>query len=256
MIRRAVLALLTGALLTLGLGARAAGPPPLRVLAAASLTDVLPRAGAAWQAAGGQGITWSFEASSRLAAQLAAGAPADLFFSADAAWMDEVAARGLIQPGSRVDLLGNALVAVVPTSATARPATPQALAAVEGPVALAGETVPAGRYAQEALRHAGVWGAVAPRVVSGENVRAVLAWVARGEASWGVVYATDARVEPRVATALTFPAGSHAPIVYPAAVTAEAGQGEAAARFLAFCAGAGRGVFEAAGFTVLPSRSP
>ena len=263
MTRRWILTLLAGSLLALGsLRAAppaplvAAPPEPLRVLAAASLSEVLPAVARAWREEGGAEVRFTFDGTSRLAAQLAAAAPADLFFSADTRWMDDVAARGLVRPTSRTDLLGNRLVVVVPAAASARPSSPAELATLDGRLALAGENVPAGRYAREALAHAGVWDSLAPRIVGGDNVRTVLAWVARAEAAAGVVYATDARVEPRVAVAFTFAEGSHPPVVYPAAITTSSTQAEAAGRLLAYCSGPGRVVFEAAGFTVLTAPRP
>lgn len=218
--------------------------PELTVFAAASLTDALPDVADAWVAGGGQPVSFTFDSSSKLAKQLASGQPADVFFSADAAWMDDVAGKGLIDPETRVDLLGNALVLVVPAGAP-----DVGLADVER-LAMAGENVPAGRYGRAALRSQGAWDAVSPRVVSGDDVRTALGWVATGEADAGVVYATDARAEPRVRVASTFPAGSHPPIVYPAAVVTASDQREDAGHFLAFCASdAGMDLFRAAGFT-------
>lgn len=208
-------------LLALACDTAAPAAPPLTILAASSLTDVLPRVGAAWQAQGGGPLTFSFDASSRLAKQLQAGAPADLFFSADVAWMDAVSP--LIDPGSRRDLLGNALVVVVPAESAWRPTDLAALAAPSlERLALAGASVPAGRYAREALGAAGVLEALVPRTTNAEDVRGVLAWVARGEADAGLVYATDARVEPRVAVAFPVDPALYTPVIYPAAALRDA----------------------------------
>jgi molybdate transport system substrate-binding protein len=226
-------------------------PAALHVLAAASLSDVLPAVAEAWREAGGATVTFSFDGTSRLAAQLAAGAPADLLFSADQAWMDDVAGKGLVRADSRVDLLGNRLVVVVPVAAAERPGGLADLPALPGKLALAGESVPAGRYAREALGNAGQLDAVTPLVVSGDSVRSVLAWVARGEAAAGVVYATDARVEPRVAVAFQVDEALHAPVRYPVAITTSSAAPEAAAAFLSWCAGPGRDSFTSAGFQVL-----
>jgi molybdate transport system substrate-binding protein len=223
-------------------------PALLRIVAAVSLSDVLPQIGADWTAATGQPVTFTFDATSRLAKQVESGLPADVFVSADEAWMDFLAERSLIRPDTRRDLLGNSLVVVVPaTGAPGQPALdgPQDLLQV-GRVGVAGENVPAGRYARAAL--AKQWDALAPRVVSGDSVRTVLGWVAKGEVQAGVVYATDARAEPDVQVASRFPPGSHPPIVYPAAVTTTASDPEAAAAFLEYCAGPGWPRFEAAGF--------
>jgi molybdate transport system substrate-binding protein len=227
------------------------------VFAAASLTDVLPKVAAA-RGKDAPPATFNFDASSRLAKQIEAGAPADLFLSADAEWMDHLEKSGRIEAGTRTDLLGNQLVLVVPARAGFVPGAPSELTskAIER-LALAGETVPAGRYARAALTATGVWPAVKDRVVSGENVRTVLAWVAKGEASAGVVYATDARIEPRVRVAFVFPAGTYPSIVYPAAVVKGAKHADEARRFLAFCRGpAARAVFEAAGFLPPPAPKP
>lgn len=251
-------ALLTRALIPLGLllltlllppGAQASEGGPV-VLAAASLTEALQAAGAAWAAKGHPAPTFSFDASSKLAKQVEAGAPADLYLSADAAWMDYLDQRGLVDHATRVDLLGNRLVVVVPASSPLSLTSAQGLAtpAVRR-LALAGENVPAGSYGRAALRNLGAWDAVKDRVVSGDNVRTVLGWVAAGEADAGLVYATDAKVEPRVKVALGLPDGSHAPIVYPAAVVKGAAHAKEASDFLAFCRSAeGMAVFTAAGF--------
>lgn len=242
-----ICALLAGALLV-GSACRRA-PDPLVVLAASSLTESLTAVGAAWAQAGHPPLTFSFDASSKLARQIEAGAPADLFFSADGEWMDALAAKGLVATDTRVDLLGNRLVTVVRADGGWAPTGPEALG---GPallhLALAGESVPAGRYAQAALTATGAWAAVAPRVVRADNVRAALTWVATGQAEAGVVYATDARVEPRVTVAFVFPEATHPPIVYPAAALSDA-PAEARA-FLDWCQGPeARAIFAAAGFT-------
>ncbi len=228
-----------------------AAEPGLTVLAASSLTESLQQVGAAWAAAGHPPVTFSFDASSRLARQIEAGAPADLFFSADAEWMDHLATGGLVDPATRVDLLGNTLVVVVPAASTLSVAGVADLARPEvRHLALAGDSVPAGRYARAALGALGGWDAVKDRVVSGDNVRTTLAWVAGGEAEAGLVYGTDARVEPRVKAVWTVPATAHPPIVYPAAVVASSGRRSDAAAFLAFCRSApAMAVFGAAGFT-------
>lgn len=228
---------------------------PVTVLAASSLSDALPQVAAAWTASGHPAVVFSFDASSKLAKQIEAGAPADAFFSADSDWMNALDQQGRLAPGTRVDLLGNRLVAVVPATATTRPSAAAELAAPEiHRLALAGERVPAGKYARAALRLLGTWDAVSARVVEGDNVRTVLGWVASGEADAGVVYATDAAVEPRVAVAFSFPLDSYPPIVYPAAVLQGASHAAQAADLLAYCRGAeATAVFRAAGFTPPPA---
>jgi len=221
----------------------------LLVLAAASLTDVLPEVAVAWRARGGVPVRFSFAATSRLAPQALAGAGADLFFSADEAWIRWLEARGGVSADRVHTFLGNDLVVVVPRGAPA-PRGPEGLLGVKH-LALAGENVPAGRYAKEALVSTGVWDSLADRVVRGGSVRGALEWVARGEAEAGIVYGTDALAEPRVTVAFTFPESSHPPIRYPAAVLESSTHPAEAEAFLAFAAGPeGARIFRAAGFPV------
>src|SRR5690606_15484301 len=167
-----------------------------------------------------------YAGASALARQIDAGAPADLFLSADQEWMDHVAARGLIQPRTRTTLLTNRLVLIAPAasrqSLMIRPGFPLARALGRGRLAMANpDAVPAGKYGKEALTRLGVWPSVAGRVERAQNVRAALALVARGEAPFGVVYATDALAERGVRVVGTFPANSHTPITYPIALLAK-----------------------------------
>lgn len=226
---------------------------PVTVLAAASLTDVLPKVGEAWTAAGHAPVKFSFDASSRLAKQVEAGLAADVFVSADLEWMDYLEQRKLLAAGSRGVVLGNRLVIAVPSASPLvfPDARPLASADVKH-LALAAETVPAGKYGRAALAWVGIAKDVESKIVSGDNVRTVLAWVASGEADAGLVYATDARAEARVKAAYTFPVTAHPPIVYPAAALASAADGAAARGFLAFLRGPqARALFEGAGFTWL-----
>jgi len=247
--------------LLLGLGAVAAPMParaqaPLTVFAAASLQESLTVAGAAWTRVSGQTARLSFGASSAMARQIAQGAPADLFLSADREWMDWLAARKLIVPASRRDLLSNSLVLIAPagskTAIKVGKGMPLARALGGGRLAVADTAaVPAGKYAKAALTALGVWPSVEARLLPAENVRAALAYVSRGEAPLGIVYATDARADPKVRVVGTFPASSHAPIVYPGAVTAASRNGRAAT-FLGFLQGAeASAVFRRYGFGVL-----
>ena len=147
----------------------AADDTALVVLAASSLTEALQRAGEAWTALGNPRVTFSFDASSRLAKQIEAGAPADLFFAADRDWMDFLDAKGLIDPATRRNLVGNGLVVITRASSAVPIATVADLAKPElHHVALAGENVPAGKYARAALVSLGVWDGIKERVVSGE----------------------------------------------------------------------------------------
>jgi len=237
--RRCALAGLAG-LLTLAApapaGAQGRGPV---VLAAASLQESLSAAADAWARHGHPRPVLSFAASSALARQVEAGAPADLFLSADEEWMNYLEQRRLLRPGSRVALLDNALVLVAPATSrvrlTVRPGFPLARALGPGRLAMADPaSVPAGKYGREALMALGAWKSVESRVARAENVRAALALVARGEAPLGVVYATDALASPAVRVVGTFPPASHAPIVYPLAALARTAtpEGEGFRRFL------------------------
>ncbi len=248
---RRIVALLAALLLALP----AAAAPPL-VLAAASMQESLTAAADAWVRAGHARPVLSFAASSALARQIEAGAPADLFVSADEAWMDALAGGGLLRPGSRADLVGNRLVLVAP-AADRRPLAirrgfPLARALGTGRLAIADpDAVPAGRYGRAALTALGVWPSVAGRLAPGDSVRAALALVVRGEAPYGIVYATDARAAPGVRVVGVFPAASHPPIRYPIAIL-RASASPDAARFRAWLLSpAGRAVFARFGF-ILP----
>jgi molybdate transport system substrate-binding protein len=227
----------------------------ITVFAAASLQDALTAAAKNFTATSGIAVKFSFDASSTLARQIVAGAPADLFASADLDWMDYLAKRNLIVPQSRINLIGNRLVVIAPREAPLEtlgldaPSIEAALGA--GRIATGSvETVPAGRYAKAALEKLGLWASLQRRIAPAENVRAALAYVARGEAPLGIVYATDASAEPKVKVVATFPQDSYPPIVYPFAVVSGAKEGDAA-RFLAFLQGpTARANFAAQGFSL------
>lgn len=201
--------------------ATAQAPRGPLVLAAASLQEAMTAAGHAWAAQGHAEPVLSFAASSALARQVEAGAPADLFVSADQDWMDELAGRGLLVPGTRATFLGNRLVIVAAAGNRGRmPLAPVPLARLlgAGPLAMADpQSVPAGKYGKAALTTLGIWAQVQPHVVAAENVRAALALVARGAAPFGIVYATDARAAPGVRVVGVFPERTHPPIIYPLA---------------------------------------
>ena len=204
----------------------------LTVFAAASLKDALDANVEAYRKKTGDRIAVSYAASSALAKQIEAGAPADLFISADLDWMDYLDQRRLIRPATRRNLLGNRLVLIAPAgsnlSVSIAPGFAIAKLLGRGRLAMADpDSVPAGKYAKASLSALGVWKDVEPRVAAAENVRAALVLVSRGEAPLGIVYATDAAAEPRVKVVGTFPDDTHPPIVYPVAVTAS---GKAAAR--------------------------
>lgn len=202
-------------------------PEPLLVFAAASLTDALGEVDRAFTTRTHIAVRASFAASSVLAKQIEAGAPADVFFSADLGWMDYLQKRGLLKAGSRRDVLGNALVLVAPADSPVhlRIAPRFDLAGALGGGRLATgdpDSVPVGQYARAALTQLGVWDSVAARLVRAENVRVALEYVARGEAALGIVYRTDAQAEKRVRVVDTFREDTHPPITYPAVVTAGA----------------------------------
>lgn len=223
-------------LLFLAFAPAAPAAEPVRVFAAASLTGVLTEVAAAWTQAGHPAPSLAFGGSSGLARQVVAGAPADVFLSADTQWMDHVAARGRIVPASRAEWLGNALVLVVPRGRR----FPVTLArGFDLPGAFKGRlctgepgVVPVGIYAQQALQHFGWWPALRGRIVGTEDVRTALAFVARGECPLGIVYATDAVGTAGVEVLATFPADSHSRITYSFAVLK--GARPEAAAFLAF----------------------
>lgn len=225
------------------------------VFAAASLKDAIEAIDSTWTQRGGRAVA-SMASSSALARQIDNGAPAQVFISADLEWMDYLEKRGLLQPGTRRNLLGNRLVLIAPADSTLKTviAPGFALAQLLGPdgrLAIGDpQHVPAGKYAKAALVKLGVWDSVARRVAAAENVRAALALVARGEAPLGIVYETDARAEPKVRIVATFGEGLHPPIVYPAALLR--GARPAAAAYLAFLSGAeAKALFMRYGFTPL-----
>lgn len=198
----------------------------------------------------------SYASSSTLAKQISAGAPAQIFISADLAWMDYLEQRNAIRKDSRRNLLGNRLVLIAPAGSAVQtkvePGFPLARLLGSGRLALGDPGhVPAGKYAKAAIESLGAWNSVQGRLAPAENVRAALALVARGEAPLGVVYATDAAAESKVRVVAAFPEGSHPPIVYPVALTTR-GAGPQAAAFLTFLGSpAARRIFEKHGFTPL-----
>jgi molybdate transport system substrate-binding protein len=230
-------------------------PASITVFGAASLTNALQDLGDAFTKETAVDVKFSFAASSALAHQIENGARADVFFSADVDWMDYLQARNLIQAATRHDAVGNRLVLIAPIdSAIALKIAPHfPLAAALGGSRLATgdpDAVPVGRYAQSALASLGIWDEVSGRLIRADSVRSALAFVDRGEAPLGIVYETDARIDKNVRVVDVFPATSHAPIVYPVALTASARP--AAAKFVAFVRGpSGDAVFKAYGFLPL-----
>lgn len=248
---RAIFAIL--ALMLVGVMPTAAQARPPLVLAAASLQESLTAAADAWAAQGHSRPTISFAASSALARQIEAGAPADLFISADEEWMDYVALKALLRPATRVSFLTNQLVLIAPRDSRIAlrlaPGVPLARALGDRRLAIADPAaVPAGRYAKAALTSLGAWPSVEPKLARTENVRAALALVERGEAPLGIVYATDARASTKVRVVGQFSAASHPPISYPVALLATAASPDAEPfrRFL--ISSPGRAIFRRFGF--------
>jgi len=224
--------------------------PALSVLAASSLQEVLPAVAMAWERSGGVPVRFRFDATSRLAPQLFRGAPADVFVSADIEWMRWLEERGSVDPASVRSVATNQLVFAVPRSTAFTPRDPSGLRDPDvHRIALAGEDVPAGRYAKAALESSGMWDVVQDRIVRGGSVRGALQWVARGEADGGVVYRSDALAESEVRIAFMFPSEDNAAVVYPAAVVTGSPNTEAADAFLDFLEGPdARQIFATAGF--------
>jgi molybdate transport system substrate-binding protein len=228
----------------------------LTVFAAASLKNALDEVNGLWAKTGKPAARLSYAASSALARQIEAGAPADLFISADLDWMGYLDRKGLVRAGTRKDLLGNAIVLIAPRDSAASlaigPGMSLTSALGDGRLAMANvDSVPAGKYGKAALEKLGAWEGVKNRVAQAENVRAALLLVSRGEAPLGLVYATDAAADPGVKIVGKFPADSHPPIVYPAAIVASSKSPEAAA-YLAFLrSSAAIAAFERQGFTIL-----
>jgi molybdate transport system substrate-binding protein len=228
----------------------------LTVFAAASMKNAVDDINAAFAKRSGIRVVASYAASSALMKQIENGAPADVFASADLDWMNYGGQKKLIKDDTRVNLLGNRLVLIAPKDSAIGNVT---IAGGFDLATLAGagrivtgdvRSVPVGRYAKAALEKLGAWAVAEPKLAMTENVRAALTLVARGEAPLGIVYETDAKVEPNVKIVGSFPPDSHPPIVYPVALTA--GAKPAAAQYLAFLRSpAAKAVFESYGFTFL-----
>jgi molybdate transport system substrate-binding protein len=228
----------------------------LTMFAAASMKNALDDIDAAFAAKTGVKIVASYAASSALAKQIEQGAPADLFVSADTDWMDYAISRKTIDEPTRINLLGNSIVLIAPKDSkidnvTVGPGLNLAKLAGDGKIATGDvQAVPVGKYAKAALEKLGAWQAAAPKFAMAESVRAALTLVARGEAVLGIVYATDAKVEPGVKVVGAFPADSHPAIIYPVAATMIAKP--EAADYLAFLRSpAAKAIFERYGFTYL-----
>src|SRR5436190_9862200 len=228
----------------------------LTAFAAASMKNAVDDINSAFTKATGIKAVASYAASSALAKQIESGAPADLFASADLEWMDYVAGKRLIKDDTRVNLLGNRLVLIAPKESktgnvTIGPGFALAKLRGDGRIATGDvRAVPAGKYAKAALEKLGSWTAAQPKLAMAENVRAALALVGRGEAPLGIVYETDAKVEPNVKIVGVFPADSHPPIVYPVALTETAKP--PAVQYIAFLRSPpAKAIFEKYGFAFL-----
>lgn len=225
------------------------------VFAAASLSDAMREIAAAYEKTSGDTVRLNLGASSTLARQIKEGAPADLFFSADEAKMDDLAQAGLIDPTTRRSLLSNSLVIVVVADSNLKLSSAQDLAkATVRRLALAEpQTVPAGIYAREYLQQQGLWEAVVGKTVPTENVRAVLATVESGNADAGIVYKTDALISKKVRIVYEVPRGEGPRISYALAIIKGGRNPEGAARFLALLTSpAGKSVFAKCGFITEP----
>ncbi len=254
-----------GGLALVGQPAFAAGRTPV-VFAAASMKDALDSVNVAWQKKTGHKAAISYAASSALAKQIAQGAPADIYISANVGWMDYLQKQKLIKVDTRVDLLANKLVLIAPKDSLVliAPKDSKVKATIAkrfdlaklldgGKLAMANvDAVPAGKYGKAALKSLGIWDSVKGDVAQAQNVRAALALVARAEAPLGVVYRTDAIAEPNVRVVDIFPENSHPPIIYPVAELAGS-HNKLADNFLRFIeSDQAKKLIEAQGFTVLP----
>ena len=255
---RLICAVIGAVAVTLALVGIAPAQEPVTVFAAASLKNALTNAAKPFTAMTGIQVRISLAASSALARQIEQGAPADIFASADLDWMDYLVRHKLVRAETRVNLLGNNLVVVAPKPSRLTELMLDATSlknalGSDGRLATAEvSSVPVGKYAKAALEKLGLWSDVSPRLAMTENVRAALVLVAREEAPLGIVYATDAKAEPRVKVVAVFPADSHPPIIYPFALTAQT-KNEGAMKFLDYLRGpAARSFFEAEGFALLP----
>ncbi|HEX4411882.1 MAG TPA: molybdate ABC transporter substrate-binding protein [Xanthobacteraceae bacterium] len=228
----------------------------ITVFAAASMKNALDDVDADYTKQSGTKIVASYDASSALMKQIEGGAPADVFVSADLKWMDYGSQKKLIKDDTRVNLLGNELVLIVPKDSkidkvTIGSGTDLAKLAGDGRITTGDvQAVPVGIYAKAALEKLGLWASVEPKMAMAANVRAALVLVARGEAMLGIVYSTDAKVEPGVKVVGVFPEGSHDPIIYPVAATVNA-KPDATAYLTYLRSPAAKAVFEKYGFTVL-----
>lgn len=230
---------------------------PVIVFAAASLKSALDAVAEAWRTNSGKTATIVYASSGVLAKQIEQGAPADIFISADLKWMDYLEKAKLIRAKTRRKLLGNKLVLVEPSDAEAKLEIANGFdlagATGDGKIAVCTlDSCPGGIYAKEALTSLGVFASVEPKLAQADNIRNALNLVARGEAKFGIVYATDAKAEPKVKQVGAFPDSSHSPIVYPMALV-EASANPDAPFFLSYLKSqAATKIFIGQGFEILP----
>ena len=230
---------------------------PVIVFAAASTKTALDAVAAAWKTNTGKTASIAYASSGILAKQIEQGAPADIFISADLKWMDYLQKAKLIRAGTRRKLLGNKLVLIEPGDADVKLEITKGFdlagAAGDGKIAVCTlDSCPGGIYAKEALESLGVFASVEAKLALADNIRNALNLVARGEAKFGIVYATDAKAEPKVKLVGTFPEASHSPIIYPVALV-EASNNPDAPFFLSYLKSqAATKIFTGQGFDILP----
>jgi molybdate transport system substrate-binding protein len=248
--------LLVCVLLLLSSAIASAQQAKLVIFALASLKDPPDAVNSGYQQDKGQNTAVSYAASSTLAKQIEAAAPADIFISADLDWMDYLAKRNLIKPETLTNLLGNRLVLIAPANSTAKfsvaPNFPLTQAVGNGRLAIADlSRAPAGKYGKAALETLGVWSSVADKLAPAENVRTTLARVSRGEAPIGIVYQTDAITDKGVKVFGAFPDSSHPPIIYPIAAVASSTNPGDIVHIAYLKSSAAGALFEKQGFRVL-----
>jgi molybdate transport system substrate-binding protein len=260
--RRRISALALACVFAWGLAQSAFAEPAARlpaapvVFAAASMKTALDAVAEAWKAATGKSTSIVYASSASLAKQIEYGAPADIFISADLTWMDYLDKAKLIKPGTRRNLLGNTLVLIEPADASAdlkiAPHFDLAGSTGDGKIAVCTiASCPGGIYAKQALETLGVFENVEPKLAQADNIRTALTLVSRGEAKFGIVYATDAKADPKVKVIGTFPEATHSPIVYPVALVATSKNPDAAF-FLAYLSSqAATKILTGQGFTIL-----
>jgi molybdate transport system substrate-binding protein len=229
---------------------------PVIVFAAASMKNALDAMAAAWKAETGKDVSIAYGSSAALARQIEYGAPADIFVSADEVWMNYLQKNKLIQDKSRRDLFGNALVLIEPADANVSlkiaPGFDLAGATGDGKIAVCAiESCPGGVYAKQALEKLEVFSKVASKLAQADNIRNALMLVSRGEAKFGIVYATDAKADSKVKVVDVFPETTHAPIIYPAALIATSKNPDAVAFLNSLSSPAANKIAKGEGFSVL-----